>query len=841
MYYSYIGMLNGQYQYSVTLKLFMRCNSGRQFPDPAVISVFDKTSSARMLDISSAITNRQTIQIKDPDPCITNPPVVCYEVAFYNFTLTVPGSFLGYTLASEVNYRIRGISNLQPGALVGATYTCEIPGTSSSNGAQNNSAVFTGTDLVVVCAENYFSYSFAAEDKDGDELLYSFCGAYISTNDGVNGAPAGLPPYHVVPYGSGFSELAPLGDRVSINTSTGLITGIAPAQGVYVVTVCVREIRNGQVIATQRKDLQINIADCSVAGAMLDDDYMVCGTTRDLVVNNKSNSPLIKTYDWTVFNPAGINIYSSTNASLAYNFATNGIYTVQLIINRGQSCTDTGSAPVYVFPGLNPDFNATGICITRPTAFHDATTLITGAVNSWKWDFGEASAIDDISSIQHPVYTYPITGTKNASLIVTTTEGCRDTINKTVAIIDKPPITLSFNDTLICLNDRLQLQASGTGNFNWSPSINLLDASLSNPTVFPASTTMYYVDLEIDGCTNRDSVLVRVVDHVSLQVMNDTTICTGDTIQLRTVTDGLSFAWTPASQLNNASIPNPVAITPASTPYQVTATIGGCFATRNIIVTTVPYPFVDAGPPDTSICYNTSAPLRGHTNANSWIWQPASSLNNVRLLNPVAYPTRTTTYILTGRDSQSGCPKPSSDSIKVIVLPKIHASAGRDTAVIVGQPLQLHATGGDKYVWSPAANLSSINIPDPILLLKEASTGVRYQVNVYNAAGCSDSASINVKVFATGPTVFVPTAFTPNNDGLNDYLRPVAVGMQRIEYFNIYNRWGQLVYSSSINGLGWDGRISGQPQASNTYVWMVKAVDYLGKPYFLKGIVTLVR
>jgi gliding motility-associated-like protein len=369
----------------------------------------------------------------------------------------------------------------------------------------------------------------------------------------------------------------------------------------------------------------------------------------------------------------------------------------------------------------------------------------------------------------------------------------------------------------------------------------MLDANLSNPTVFPSLTTLYYVDLEIDGCTNRDSVLVRVVDHVNLQVMNDTTICVGDTIQLRTVSDGLRFAWTPASQLNNASVPNPIAVTPATTPYQVTATIGGCHTAGSITVTTVPYPIVDAGAPDTSICYNTSAPLQGYTNANSWTWEPASSLNNARLLNPIAYPTRTTTYTLTGRDTRSGCPKPSRDSIKVIVLPKIHASAGRDTSVIVGQPLQLHATGGDKYVWSPAANLSSINIPDPILLSKEASTGLRYQVTVYNAAGCVDSASINVKVFATGPAVFVPTAFTPNNDGLNDYLRPVAVGMQHIEYFNIYNRWGQLVYSSTINGLGWDGRISGQQQASNTYVWMVKAIDYLGKPYFLKGMVTLVR
>lgn len=118
---------------------------------------------------------------------------------------------------------------------------------------------------------------------------------------------------------------------------------------------------------------------------------------------------------------------------------------------------------------------------------------------------------------------------------------------------------------------------------------------------------------------------------------------------------------------------------------------------------------------------------------------------------------------------------------------------------------------------------------------------IRYKVEVYNSVGCFDSAFVSVKVFATLPAVFVPTAFTPNSDGKNDRLLPVIAGMQKMEYFNIYNRWGQLVFSTSMNGYGWDGRINGQLQGTNTYVWMVKAIDYLGQPYFRKGMVTLIR
>ncbi|HKO79585.1 MAG TPA: hypothetical protein VJU78_04280, partial [Chitinophagaceae bacterium] len=325
MFYTYTSTNNGEHQYNVTLKLFMRCNSGRQFPNPAIISVFDKSTLSRIRDISVSLFNQQTLQLTNPDPCITNPPNVCYEVAFYHFSISVPQNQAGYLLASQVNYRINGISNLDGSSQIGATYTCEIPGTGAP---MNNSAVFTGTDLVIVCAGNYFSYSFAAKDDAVDQLRYSFCAAYRSSNFGVNGVPAGNPPYSAVPYNHPvFMDTSPLGNKVTIDPATGLISGIAPPEGVYVVTVCVDEIRNGTVIATQRKDLQINVTDCSIAAALLEDDYMLCGNTRAITINNLSNSPLIVTYDWSVINAAGAELFTTKNSVLNFTFPVNGKYT----------------------------------------------------------------------------------------------------------------------------------------------------------------------------------------------------------------------------------------------------------------------------------------------------------------------------------------------------------------------------------------------------------------------------------------------------------------------------------------------------------------------------------
>ena len=191
--------------------------------------------------------------------------------------------------------------------------------------------------------------------------------------------------------------------------------------------------------------------------------------------------------------------------------------------------------------------------------------------------------------------------------------------------------------------------------------------------------------------------------------------------------------------------------------------------------------------------------------------------------------------------STAGCPKPGLDSVLVTVLPPLDAFAGNDTAVVVGQPLQFNATGGISYSWFPGTALSDVNIPNPIGIYDGSFDSIRYQVIMANQVGCTDSAYVSVKIYNVEPQVFVPTAFTPNGDGRNDIFRPIAVGMKRFEYFRVYNRWGQMVFSTSVPGQGWDGNISGKTQGTNSFVWIVQGTDYLDRPFFKKGIVTLIR
>ncbi len=845
--YKYLGPGSaGNVRYQVTLTVYMICTATpAQISDPINFSIFDGANNQLLQNISVSKTNEYFLNKNFDEPCITGNETGCYyKVVVYDLTsIELPSTPQGYIFAYQRCCRIAGINNVIGSGAVGNTFSIKIPGTAVAPGAETNSSpVFQVNDTAVVCRNSFFEYSFQASDLDGDSLAYQFCSA-IEGGSQTTPAPATAspPPYFSVPYQSPFSGSQPMGPGVTIDPVTGIISGIAPdILGEFVISVCVNEYRNGILIGTTQKELHIRINDCQPLKAKLDPSIITCDGFTLNFQNLVANDPGTQ-YRWIFGDPASGAADTSLLATPTHTYTDTGVYVVKLVVSlSGGLCADSTTMLAKVFPGFFPNFIAAGGCFTNPFQFTDQTATAYGVVDSWRWNFGDLSTLADTSRIRNPQWTYAAAGTKTAQLIVTNSKGCKDTASVDVEVFDKPTITLAFNDTLICRNDAVQLNATGTGAFNWTPLTNITNPNTGTPTVNPTTSTWYTVNLNDNGCLNKDSVHVRVINSVSLTAMNDTTICRTDAIQLTANTDGLSFQWTPAGTLNNPNIKNPIATPTANTTtYQITSTVGSCSATDDVIITTVPYPVANAGA-DQTICYNTSAQLNGSHDGISFTWSPVSYLNNPAILNPIATPPRSTSYILTALDNK-GCPKPGRDTVVITIQPKVRASAGRDTTVVVGQPLLLQGSGGVSYVWSPNTGLSNTTIANPIGVYGPETDSVRYKLVVTDAAGCPDSAFVTVYVFKTNPYVFVPTAFTPNNDGRNDVIRPIAVGVEKINFFSIYNRWGELVFTTTANRHGWDGRIGGVLQATNVYVWMVSAVDYTGKTIFLKGTVTLIR
>jgi gliding motility-associated-like protein len=859
LYYRYLGpgVAPNTDRFEITLRLFRECDAGPNFaplPSLVTLGIYRTANGTLVRSVDVGRVGAPAIEEvqMSPNPCVIPQITICYQVGYFTTIQELPRDLDGYIISFQTCCRTQNIANIQtffiPGGVgngEGATYMGKIPGTDILNGGANSSPVFALKDTTMVCRDNPFTLDFSATDSDGDSLSYEFCsafdrGAATSSQLITPSNPSPFPPhYNPVTYTPGFSGTSPLGPGVTINPRTGIISGIAPDAGRYVVNVCIKEWRNGINISVHRKDFTLRVGSCDFAKATLNPTYTTCdGYTLNFT--NLSSNPLNQTYYWD-FGVPNITTDTSTLQSPTYTFPDTGIYLIKLVVNRGLSCPDSTIAVARVFPGFRPGFRVVGNCVNVPFQFIDTTSTDFGFVDTWRWDFGETTATNDTSRLRNPTYLYPAPGPKRVEFIVTNSKGCIDTVYKDITVRDKPDLSVPFKDTTICKVDNLQLDAIGTGIFSWTPVVNISNPNVQNPVVNPQQTTSYIVTLNDNGCLARDTIKINVKDSVTIFAGRDTTICLGDTVQLFASGDALGYNWDNGVTLNDPTAQNPFAVpTQPLTVYTVTGRISAaCTNSRQVTIRTVPYPQADAGQ-DPEICFRGTAQLNATIVGNNFSWSPTNYLSNPNILNPTATPPGTIRYILRVTDN-IGCPKPKFDTVVVTVLPKIFPFAGNDTTVVINQPLQFNATGGTSYVWSPPTFLSNPNVGNPVGVYNGVVDSIRYKVYVSNTLGCSDSDEVLVRIFKTIPDIFVPTGFTPNGDGKNDVFRPLLAGIKKLEYFRVYNRWGQLVFTTSEQNKGWNGMVGGKPQDSGTFVWMVSGTDYLDRPIRKKGSVVLVR
>ncbi|MGO4288413.1 lectin-like domain-containing protein [Chitinophaga sp. RAB17] len=327
-------------------------------------------------------------------------------------------------------------------------------------------------------------------------------------------------------------------------------------------------------------------------------------------------------------------------------------------------------------------------------------------------------------------------------------------------------------------------------------------------------------------------------DHVCLGApvyMNDHTSITTGTLQ--------KWEWTWDNGTTSMGVkPMLPYTTPGSRQVQLKVTSAqGCASSsvKSILIGSTP----QVSGSIENVCLGTTTYLRGinHTPdapIKKWQWELGNGEIQLQqnaaynYTDPGYYPARL--YAI----SEADCQSPVID-VPVRIY-AVHADAGRDTIVDSGHPFQLQSGWGDsrlQYTWSPAIGLSNPDIPDPIAILYKSQT---YHLTLTSPEGCHDEDDINIKV-NEGPAFFVPNAFTPNNDGRNDIFRVILAGQPKLDFFCIWNRWGQEIFRTTDPQNGWDGNCNGRPASTGTYVWMVQGVDYMGQRFSRKGTITLIR
>ncbi|HEX7904814.1 MAG TPA: gliding motility-associated C-terminal domain-containing protein [Chitinophagaceae bacterium] len=267
----------------------------------------------------------------------------------------------------------------------------------------------------------------------------------------------------------------------------------------------------------------------------------------------------------------------------------------------------------------------------------------------------------------------------------------------------------------------------------------------------------------------------------------------------------------------------------------------GCPAIKPVVVPSFPVPVAAAGL-DVDICFGKNGQLNA-SGGIAYSWSPTTYLDNPGIANPTVInpPPGTHVYHVTITD-HNGCRSLIDQQVSIIVATPPIIGIVRDTIVAVNQPLQLNATdvnnsGFINYVWTPTTGLNDPFISNPVAVLDR---DIQYVIKATTINNCEAYTTVNVKVYK-GPEIYVPTAFTPGSDGRNDMLKAIAVGMKEFHYFSIYNRWGQMVFTTKDLRIGWDGKLNGVMQGPDVFAWLAEAVDYKGNIIKRKGTVTLIR
>ena len=853
--YSYIGpgAAANTSRYEITVRQYLDCGSTTGQRDANVfLGIFNTRTGAQVNNVTIPLSGTDNPNKTTFSPCLSSPPKVCYLIDRYIRVIDLPDNPDGYTLTVQRCCRIAGIVNVAGNSSsIGVSYSNTIPGVINGvDYAKNNSPVFAQKDTAIICFNTPFTFDFSATDADGDLVTYSFCNGLIGGNAGASGAqpnPPSAPPYSSVPYSAPFPGIAPMGSNVTIDPVTGIISGIAPGiTGQYVIAVCANEYRNGILIGVTKKEIHITVANCSISAAELKPSYITCNGTT-LSFQNESSNSTITSYFWD-FGVLGINSDTSNLPNPTYDFLNSGVdsgtYKVKLVVASAAGCKDSATTIVKVYPLLKASFTIAGTCFINPYTINDISTSKYGNIVSRQWDFGDLSSSADTASSKDTAWTYTTPGSVQVKLKITNTYGCSDSLIKVLTILDKPLLNLAFKDTLICSIDTLQLKAAiGGGIISWSPTTGpnqnrLLFSNTANPLVYPRDTTRYIISVNDNGCINRDTVTVNVLQFISVDAGMDTTICKTDPLRLPAVSEALNYLWTSSSGEVVDPVKNPIVQPLENTQYFVLANLGKCQAKDSIQVKVVPYPYAYIGE-DVTICFGNRVKLSAISQGSFFSWSPTISLINERTLSPLAGPSDTTMYILTISDT-TGCPKAVNDTIIVNVLPPINANAGRDTTIVPGLPYQLQASGGDRYFWTPSTGLSAVNIANPVVTLGIGIDSIVYRVFVYKGP-CVKTDNVTIRVTQVGPDILVPSGFTPNGDGKNDLARPATPGISELKYFTIFNRLGQAVYTTSTIGAGWNGMYKGKAQPAGTYVYQAEGVDYEGVTIFRKGTIVLIR
>lgn len=447
--------------------------------------------------------------------------------------------------------------------------------------------------------------------------------------------------------------------------------------------------------------------------------------------------------------------------------------------------TDNNNCNMGVFKF---DFQAAGVNASATISPND-TICVGDSVNfsnsssnalNYLWDFGDGSPTNTAYS---PSHAYSNPGTFSITLIAFDSSGCifSDTSHLTIIVKPIPVIDLG-NDTVLCQTPNLILDA-GT-----SASIYTWSTGATTQTIIADTIANYWVTISNGTCSATDSIQLDQFFPPTLGV--DTTLCSGQTITPDVTVSGATYLWSTGANTPTINV---------STTGQYIVTINWmvCQFKDTINVTYIPYPVVNL-PAVVKICPGAATIIDAGAPATAYLWSSGQTTQSIDVSTGGI-------YVVTVSNGQCN----TLDTSLVMIIPPIAWDESISLCNAQKYTLDAGFTGAS-YLWSTGETTQTIDVIE----------AGNYWV-IMNTGLCILSDTIYVSGSLGSGVLWIPNSFTPDHNGLNDKFSMIGTDITRFHML-IFNRWGQLLYETERQDLGWDGIYKGELVKQDVYIWKVE-------------------
>ena len=507
-----------------------------------------------------------------------------------------------------------------------------------------------------------------------------------------------------------------------------------------------------------------------------------------------------------ISNPSTTNVYSVIGSSLGCN-STTETSTLTVVPNPTITVTPLTNT---ICVGGNINLTASGGA-TYNWAPNTALNLTTGAVVN-------ASPVSTID--------YTVIGSANS---------CTGVAVYQVSVIVVPNLQSTVSDGTICVGGKSNINVNGASGYNWMPAAGLSSPVGAFVVASPAVNTTYTVTGFNGVCTASTSVLIQVVQLPNLMISSpEYQICYGKSTPIF-ASGAQNYTWSPAAGLSNTTNSNVIASPLVNTNYTVVGynQLGTVTCPQQMSYSVIVVPLAEAVvSPSVTICDGAKTTLVA-SGGNTVIWTPTVGLNVNTGAGVVASPSVTTNY--TVDVSYNGfCGSYTTVTVKVNPNPKV--TAGRDTTINLDQPMFISAVGSGTMTWIDGQEISCRVCPTSQVFATQ--TGC-YMVETVNEFGCKAKDEMCIEVTKESG-IYVPNAFSPNGDGLNDEFLMSGFNISEVT-MDIFDRWGEKLFTSKELTNGWNGTFKNAPCEVAVYVYKITYKTLDGKKQNKTGHVTLNR